>query len=144
MTASSDQPSDRVIQRSKPFLSTGSPRPAFPGEWTGSSAHGPAAPVTDLIAAERWVDLLVELEELWEQSHPSVSPDRSTSRLEGGVPVIVTDALGKYPAVGAVVLSLRRPADGPQSQPGQQVRAGSRLAGRPGRAILQADIVRSP
>jgi hypothetical protein len=64
------------------------------------------------------MDLLVKLEELWEQSHPSVSPDRSMSRLEGGVSVIVIDALGKYPAVGTVALSLRRPAHRPQSQPG--------------------------
>jgi hypothetical protein len=58
--------------------------------------------------------------------------------------VIVIDALGKYPAVGAVASSLRRPAHGPHSiaAPTQQVWAGSRLAGRRGCAILHADTVR--
>lgn len=56
--------------------------------------------------------------------------------------MIVIDALGKYPVVGAVALSLRRPTHEPQSEP--EPSGSARLAGRLDCVILQADTVRSP
>ena len=86
--------------------------------------------------------------DFWQSSKNSGSgessfrePDRSMSRLGGGIPVIVIDVLGKYPVVGAMALSPRRPARGPHSQPEPTGSAG--LAVRRDCSILQADAVRS-
>ena len=56
--------------------------------------------------------------------------------------MIVIDAFGKYPVVGAVALPPRRPKLGPQSEPGPSHPA--RLSGRLDCLILRAATVRSP